>query len=331
MIDILSFWLTVWVPSYARSQFGTIRQLIHLLSNNIHEAGDMHVVYCFYYDAAGRPTMVRVGNEEAGSEYYTYVHSLQGDILGIIDNEQDLVVEYTYNSWGKPPETRCMKTGCKLLAEMSPFQYKGYVFDEETGLYYLRSRYYNPVWQRFVNADFMLGYSGRLLAHNIFTYCYNDPCVFSDVSGSIPSHSTLETDTDRGLYSRDYAAWLRNHAPGEEQSPGNKLKKRLGNVGNYISDVLHVQQEADILSAQMTVNAINTIGSYITEWYKSNERTINSVLIAIGAGILTGGLGALSGATFTLGTVLLGMLKGALFGGITAAATEFLKKLLGIS
>ena len=32
-------------------------------------------------------------------------------------------------------------------------RYRGYVYDTETGLYYLSSRYYNPVWGRFINAD----------------------------------------------------------------------------------------------------------------------------------------------------------------------------------
>ena len=54
---------------------------------------------------------------------------------------------------------------------MQPFRYLGYVFDEETGLYYLRSRYYNPQWGRFVNADCILDNC------NIFLYCSNQaPC-----------------------------------------------------------------------------------------------------------------------------------------------------------
>ena len=59
----------------------------------------------FYYDVASRPIMVRVKNEEAKSTYYSYVHSLQGDVLG---RSQDLVVEYAYDPWGKPLETRIL-------------------------------------------------------------------------------------------------------------------------------------------------------------------------------------------------------------------------------
>ena len=50
------------------------------------------------------------------------------------------------------------------------------MYDVETGLYYLRSRYYNPVWQRFINAD-------SLVCNNMFYYCYNSPIIISDING----------------------------------------------------------------------------------------------------------------------------------------------------
>ena len=39
------------------------------------------------------------------------------------------------------------------LGAANPLRYRGYVYDSETSLYYLSSRYYNPVWGRFINAD----------------------------------------------------------------------------------------------------------------------------------------------------------------------------------
>ncbi|MDD4513929.1 MAG: RHS repeat-associated core domain-containing protein [Eubacteriales bacterium] len=71
------------------------------------------------------------------------------------------------------------------LGFVNPFRYRGYVYDEETGLYYLRSRYYNPEWNRFVNADAVLGVVSILLSQNIFSYCNNSPIVNSDPSGEI--------------------------------------------------------------------------------------------------------------------------------------------------
>ena len=44
-------------------------------------------------------------------------------------------------------------TMAATLGAVNPLRYRGYVYDSETGLYYLSSRYYNPVWGRFINAD----------------------------------------------------------------------------------------------------------------------------------------------------------------------------------
>lgn len=61
------------------------------------------------------------------------------------------MVSYSYDVWGKP----ISKTGtlANTLGKLNPFRYRGYIFDEETGLYYLRSRYYNPNLCRFINTD----------------------------------------------------------------------------------------------------------------------------------------------------------------------------------
>ena len=59
---------------------------------------------------------------------------------------------------------------------MQPFRYRGYVYDEETCLYYLRSRYYNPYTCHFINAD--------VLHHgNLFAYCSNSPIIHGDRTG----------------------------------------------------------------------------------------------------------------------------------------------------
>ena len=73
--------------------------------------------------------------------------------MGIVDSAGSLVVEYKYDAWGKPTLVRTLTTAYEALAELNPFRYRGYVFDEETGLYYLRSRYYNSECLKFANCD----------------------------------------------------------------------------------------------------------------------------------------------------------------------------------
>ena len=67
---------------------------------------------------------------------------------------------------------------------MQPFGYRGYVYDEETGLYYLRSRYYNPTWCRFVNADDTVENGTGYIGCNQFAYCINNPVFRIDEAGT---------------------------------------------------------------------------------------------------------------------------------------------------
>ena len=149
------------------------KNVVHITSG----ADELH----FFYDAQNRPAVV-VYNGTA----YAYVKSLQGDIVALLNGAGNVVVSYVYDAWGAP----IGKSGsmAETLGSVQPFRYRGYVFDEETGLYYLRSRYYNPGWGRFVNADVLIG-AGKLLSHNLFAYCDNVPVSFSDKHGQTRENS----------------------------------------------------------------------------------------------------------------------------------------------
>ena len=123
----------------------------------------------FFYDAQNRPAVVVYNGVS-----YAYVKNLQGDVIAILDGAGNVVVSYAYDAWGAP----IGKSGAlaETLGTLNPFRYRGYVFDEETGLYYLRSRYYNPLWGRFVNAD-------CIYSANCFAYCENAPIAFFDEDG----------------------------------------------------------------------------------------------------------------------------------------------------
>lgn len=59
-----------------------------------------------------------------------------------------------------------------------------YVDDEETGLYYLRTRYYCAIQARFVNAD-------TIISGNVYRYAHNNPIIRVDTSGAW-DHSKLQ-------------------------------------------------------------------------------------------------------------------------------------------
>ena len=112
----------------------------------------------FFYDAQSRPVKISYNGV-----VYTYVHNLQGDIVGILDSTGALVVEYKYDAWGKLLSTTGTLTD--TLGKRNPFRYRGYVYDEEIELYYLRSRYYASEEGRFINSDIIIGSSPRLRLH----------------------------------------------------------------------------------------------------------------------------------------------------------------------
>jgi RHS repeat-associated protein len=77
-------------------------------------------------------------------------------------------------------------TLASAVGAKNPYRYRGYRYDTETGLYYLQSRYYNPEWGRFLNADAIAGAVGELLGANVYAYTGNNPVSMSDPNGFRP-------------------------------------------------------------------------------------------------------------------------------------------------
>ena len=141
------------------------------------------------YEAGSTPTKTLVYNYgdnglvgfTFNNTEYFYIRNAQSDIIGILNSAGNVVVEYTYDSWGQviSIEGELKDT----VGVINPYRYRGYRYDNETGLYYLQSRYYNPEWGRFINADGITGVKGELLSHNMFAYCANNPVNMKDPSG----------------------------------------------------------------------------------------------------------------------------------------------------
>ncbi len=82
------------------------------------------------------------------------------------------------------------------LGANNPLRYRGYVYDRETGLYYLQSRYYNPKIGRFINADAFTSTGQGLLGNNMFAYCRNNPVCRIDISGTADADCVDESNED---------------------------------------------------------------------------------------------------------------------------------------
>ena len=138
---------------------------------------------------------------------YTYKKNIQNDIIGIYDADGNQIVKYVYDAWGNH-KTFVLYNGKFVdislendynddnyqgkveIAELNPFRYRSYYLDEETGLYYLNSRYYDAELGRFINADSLeiLENTKEIInGLNLFAYCLNNPVNTSDDNGEMPN------------------------------------------------------------------------------------------------------------------------------------------------
>ena len=135
----------------------------------------------YLYDGSGQLIAIRY----KGADYY-YVQDALMDIIGLVDSDGKTVVNYSYNSWGKL--LGITGSMAESLGKDNPYRYKGYYYDEETGMYYLKSRYYNPEICRFISADDveLTRVSPMALSDkNLYAYCDNNPIMRRDTSGEL--------------------------------------------------------------------------------------------------------------------------------------------------
>ena len=139
----------------------------------------------FYYDSNNSPIAFTRNNT-----MYYYVKNIQGDIIKIVSEDGCLAYTYDYDAWGalisiQDNQGHVIPSTGNSLATTNPLRYRGYVYDDETGLYYLQSRYYDPKTGRFLNADVYFDTeSGSPLSTNMFAYCENNTIFSFDFYGT---------------------------------------------------------------------------------------------------------------------------------------------------
>jgi len=123
----------------------------------------------------GPDRLLQKRDTATGDRYY-YLYNGHGDVVQIVDQEGEVVNEYEYDEWGNI--TNQIDEGTH-----NPFKYAGEIYDDETGLYYLRARYYDPSMGRFINKDSFEGQIDNPLTLNLYTYVHNNPLTNVDPTG----------------------------------------------------------------------------------------------------------------------------------------------------
>lgn len=119
---------------------------------------------------------------------------------------------------------------------------QGYIYDIETGFYYLRSRYYKPTWNRFLNAD-------TIISGNLFAYCRANPIAYSDKNGKCPIPSST---------------------PGPTVIPGPTVPER-DIILRQIEKRFESDGRSPFQKAQDTYSALNSGKTLLRPWVESSS------------------------------------------------------------
>ncbi|MBQ7940725.1 MAG: toxin C-terminal domain-containing protein [Clostridia bacterium] len=130
-----------------------------------------------------------------GNSWY-YLYNAHGDVVKYINANGAVLKSYDYDAFGEEADPSTTDT--------NPFRYAGQYFDDETGTYYLRARYYNPGNGRFSQEDTHWN-TGNMLygddplklgeylkpsmdsivqSSNLYVYCMGNPVRFYDPYGA---------------------------------------------------------------------------------------------------------------------------------------------------
>ena len=164
------------------TKFNNVEITYELEGNKIiFEKSNEYVIY-YIRSVDGRLIGFKYNNDT-----YYYIKNIQEDIIGILDSNYNIVAKYQYDSYGNnisiTDSSGNLIVDNNNIANINPFRYRSYYYDRETNLYYLNSRYYNPVWGRFVNADGIIDSNRDIISCNLYVYCSNNPISCRDENG----------------------------------------------------------------------------------------------------------------------------------------------------
>ncbi len=169
------------------------------------------------------------------SQKVNYLYNGHADVTALIDATGTKVASYYYDAFGNPLET----TG----TISNPIRYVGYQYDTETGLYYLNERYYDSKIARFLTEDTFRGQDNDPLSLNLYTYCHNEPIMYSDPTGHRAETLGSKTGNDNAVFATRAALRATQAAKAKAEvaakamlkATATKAKSVIGTINAVIS------------------------------------------------------------------------------------------------
>lgn len=162
-----------------------VKKIVDGVETEYHMAGDLLVsettnnrTIWYRYDSNANLISMTIAGK-----IYVCMRNAQNDVTELIDRDGNVVVKYTYDSWGNV--LKIEGSLADTVGVQNPFRYRGYYFDQETGMYYLKNRYYDPRLRRFICADSLkaLKAGEDFGGKNLYVYCNGNPVAMLDDEG----------------------------------------------------------------------------------------------------------------------------------------------------
>ena len=228
----------------------------------------------------------------AGGQSVYYMYNGHADVTALLKTDGTIMATYQYDAFGNALDDT---TKANLKDIENPYTYGGYRFDDESGLYYLNARYYDPATARFMSEDTYSGDPNDPLSLNLYTYCSNNPIAYTDPTGHwkesdknlLPDAriaiarltdiycSTTDPEVKTRCFNESNA--IRNNVDNQTTYPQNSAlgalyDKELSKDGSVsASDWLRI---SNTLYGDVSPGAINTINgaqNMVDEYYKQKQ------------------------------------------------------------
>ena len=224
-----------------------------------------------------------------GTSYY-YMYNGHADVTALLKPDGEIAATYYYDAFGNITDT----TG----SANNSITFAGYQYDVETDLYYLNARMYDPKTARFLQEDTYLGDRNDPLSLNLYTYCHNEPLMYTDPTGHLYQseatdlHVSINSTNNylSGLISSGGTGvtdYLKNSKALYNQDKFDKLNKnekkatfRRNDSFSYLSEdsFIRLVQLAEINEINKSINKTKSINTGPSDFYlQATEQAKNQL------------------------------------------------------
>ena len=185
-----------------------------------------------------------------GNELSYFLFNGHGDVVQTITDDGEVQNQYDYDIFGN----------ATLTIEISAcsIRYAGEYLDKETGLYYLRARYYQPYTGRFISEDSYWGEDSNPLSLNLYTYAYNSPIRYTDPTGHSPEderHAQKLAIARLDALKKLQLTFSQNEAP-------ESFRESIDYSANYVREQLLKYEQNEELRGLIQGDTKGIVGSW---------------------------------------------------------------------